>query len=74
MNKDTTDRKRFVKNCIDNPEKSAVGLISLINSLYSSGNTAERVKVVSELLHISPSTVWRDYMQDEQNISSQSDS
>jgi hypothetical protein len=55
------DRKKFVKECIDNPEKANNKLIEIAARLGSSRKTSERVNAVSELLHLSPATIWRDY-------------
>ena len=58
MNK---DRKKFVKKCIDNPSKANDEVIQILAKLNNSKKTTERVNAISQLLHLSPSTIWRDY-------------
>ncbi len=64
MNKNTEKRQKFIKESIDKPEVAAKKLISHIHNLHESQSTGEKVKILSELLHIHPSTVWRDYIKD----------
>jgi len=57
------DRKEFVKKCIDSPEKASSEIIILLAKMTNSKKTSERVNAISQLLHLSQSTIWRDYVE-----------
>lgn len=63
MNKLKT-RRQFVKQTIENPEQSVKELRQVANDFNKCVNTVEKVHLLSKLLHIHPSTIWRDYTKD----------
>jgi len=60
------NRQKFVKKCIENPHEPVMELIDLLSLLNKSTSTGRRVEIIASILHVSPSTVWRDYMHSEE--------
>lgn len=61
MNKDNSNRKQFVKKAVENPKQAASELRRMADSLEGSANTTEVVENLSNILHLSERTVFRDF-------------
>jgi len=56
-----TSKKDFIKKCIDNPGEASPEIIKILAKLHDAKKTSQKVDAVSELLNLSPSTVWQYY-------------
>ena len=65
MNKDKTNREKFVKKAVENPKEAAADLRKMASSLESSNNTTEVVENLSNILHLSERTIYYDYCKDD---------
>lgn len=57
---DKVNRKAFIQLCLENPEKGAEHIQSMVDSLKVSKNTTEIVINLKQILFISECTIFRD--------------
>ena len=54
-------RKKFVKLSIDEPRKASIILVEMAGRLEIAKRANEKVKIISEILHLSHRTIYRDF-------------
>jgi len=57
-------RQEFIQLAINSPRQAAARLKTLALRLENSRNTTERTELLSEILHLSETTIYRDLVQD----------
>lgn len=63
MNKNknqTNSRKEFIKLSIDDPKSAADYMIKKAKELANAQKAHERIKIVSEILYLTPKTIYLD--------------
>lgn len=56
------ERRKLVKEIIDNPQAAAERVEMLAVSLKNSRKSDERFRIAAELLHLSEQTILNDYL------------
>jgi hypothetical protein len=58
---DINQRKVMIRTAVDNPKAGAAMLTAFATRLKKAQGTTETVKILSELLGVSETTVFRDF-------------